>query len=62
MVQACPKPDSSGDLIARLEYRHDHITGTGGDPFNEHSEGFCLSGGCTSDIDVALLEVSYQFD
>ncbi len=52
----------TSNLIARVEYRHDHITGTGGRPFPKHDRGFCGSGSCTSDIDVGIVEVSYQFD
>ncbi len=52
----------TSNLIARVEYRHDHITGTGGRPFPKHDRGFCGGGSCTSDIDVGIVEVSDQFD
>lgn len=52
----------TSNLMARVEYRHDHLTGTAGDPYPEHGNGFCGSGSCEDDLDVAIVEVTYQFD
>lgn len=52
----------TSNLTARVEYRHDHISGKGGRPFPNHDDGFCGAGSCTSDIDVGIVEVNYQFD
>ena len=52
----------TSNLTARLEYRHDHISGKGGRPFPEHGDGYCTDGGCSSDINVGIVEVNYQFD
>jgi hypothetical protein len=52
----------TSNLTARLEYRHDHISGTGGDPFQRSGDGFCLSGDCEDSLDVGIIEVFYQFD
>jgi hypothetical protein len=55
----------TSNLSARLEYRHDHISGQADKPFPEHGAS-CLipgaTGDCSSTIDMGIIEVNYQFD
>ena len=52
----------TSNLTARVEYRHDHISGSASDPFPQHGKGFGLDGGCQDDLDYGIFEVYYEFD
>ncbi|MBW2280450.1 MAG: outer membrane beta-barrel protein, partial [Deltaproteobacteria bacterium] len=53
----------TNNLTARLEYRHDHISGQAGDPFPNQRDGCAGSTNvCEDSIDVGIVEVNYQFD
>lgn len=52
----------TNNLVARVEYRHDHLDGSSDRPYPSLNDGFCLNGNCNSDIDVGIVEVYYAFD